>query len=516
MSTVRDWPRQLGLPLGLAAMQTCWLYPWALLFGLWVRPGEGAPLLSAGWIVLLLAGGHLAARALTLRRWPLARARAALVALGLVAVVLAVRGHYLGRFAATDPAWLDALARALATALPRPNAASLAAALGLLLWWRGLAQAQSSVTFERVERGFIFGLLALVGVALVALAVGAVAYDWLQRSAAVYFVGFFFVSLVTLALARLGEVRAQARSAGKALDVNPQWLAVLFGITTAILLLVVALAGLLSFDLIAAVLGPLLGPVGSLAWLLFEAAALLVGLLLTPLYYLILWLRRGAVPTPYEAPDNSFLEQLQKEGTRAVLAPEVLAVAKWVTALLLALLVVMLLARAVARRPEWRREEGVEEERESIWAWQALGATLLAWLRALRQRLFGAPARSTARPHSAAASASPFALTIRQVYWQLLQLGARRGVQRARHVTPYEHLQALRRRLGPEEDLAAITEAYVGARYGPVAPTADATEAVRARWQRLLAAADAGTEGVLPTETSARPSGPTEKSGSEE
>ncbi|MCL4466538.1 MAG: DUF4129 domain-containing protein [Chloroflexi bacterium] len=509
MNSNRAWLRLLGLPLSLAAMQTCWVYPWALLFGLWLRPGEAAPLLAAGWVLLLLAGSHLAALALSLRGWPLRRAQTALVALGLVAVALAVRADYLGGVALADPAWLGALLQALATALPRPNAPSLAVALGILLWWRGLAQAQNSVTFERVERGFLMGLAALVGLALVALAFVPAAYAWLQQRTAVYFVGFFFLSLVLLALTRLNEVRAQARTAGKTLGVSPQWLAVLLATTTIILLLVVALAGLLSFDLIAAVAGPLLSPLGALLGLLFEGLVLLVGLLLTPLFYLILWLRQGAVPTPFQAPDNSWLEQLQKEGTQAVLAPEVAMIAKWVAAVVLVLLVVLLLARAVGRRREWVREADVDEERDSLWAWRTLGAALLAWLRSLWRRLPGASARGEAgSPAPRAVVASPLVLTIRQIYWQLLQLGARQGVARPRHATPYEHLGALRRRLGPADDLAAITEAYVGARYGPVAPTPDETEAVRARWRRLVAAAEEGMDEGSAREAPAQPSRP--------
>ena len=59
---------------------------------------------------------------------------------------------------------------------------------------------------------------------------------------------------------------------------------------------------------------------------------------------------------------------------------------------------------------------------------------------------------------------------------------------RARSQTPYEYLGVLRRALpGRQEEVSAITEAYVAAHYGQVPDTRDELDHLRACWQRIRA-----------------------------
>jgi hypothetical protein len=77
-------------------------------------------------------------------------------------------------------------------------------------------------------------------------------------------------------------------------------------------------------------------------------------------------------------------------------------------------------------------------------------------------------------------------LSIRQIYGRLLQMAARLGRPRSPERTPYEYLGELKELLPVcVDDLSAITEAYVCARYGAAAADIQTLDAVEQAWQRV-------------------------------
>ena len=92
-------------------------------------------------------------------------------------------------------------------------------------------------------------------------------------------VGFFFVSLVTLALGRLESLRTRTRTLG----VNGQWLAVLIVVAGSIVLLALVLGQLVSFDVLLMVTRPLFDLFGKLL-------LLLAYIVIIPLAYVVEWL----------------------------------------------------------------------------------------------------------------------------------------------------------------------------------------------------------------------------------
>jgi len=217
-----------------------------------------------------------------------------------------------------------------------------------------------------------------------------------------------------------------------------------------------------------------------------------------PLAYVAAWLieriREALAARSVEGgagmPFAEFLRQLgERRRDPIVPSDEAILAAEWV---LLAIAVISMgLALAAALR-WWRareEEEGVEEERESVWSWQAAASSLWEWL----ARLFGLqraqPAVASVSPPPVTVPDGPPALAnIRAIYRELLALAAARGSARPPAATPGEHLPALQAALDPDDDLAALTAEYARARYGAAPPDETALSAAKKGWARVRAA----------------------------
>jgi uncharacterized membrane protein len=108
-----------------------------------------------------------------------------------------------------------------------------------------------------------------------------------------------------------------------------------------------------------------------------------------------------------------------------------------------------------------------------------LRSALLNWWQS-EQRSAPPPAVPITTPAGGAAVAN-----IRELYRQVLRLGASVGATRPTAATPYEHLATLQALLSPADDLAVITQAYVEARYADSEPTPAELDRLVARWQRV-------------------------------
>jgi hypothetical protein len=69
-----------------------------------------------------------------------------------------------------------------------------------------------------------------------------------------------------------------------------------------------------------------------------------------------------------------------------------------------------------------------------------------------------------------------------------MRLGAEAGYPRRQAQTPYEYLETLYQALpGSEEDVTAITEAYVQAHYGQLPDSLEELQRIRGCWVRAHA-----------------------------
>ncbi len=239
------------LTLGLAAMGVCWLYPWSLLAALWLGDTAGSGLLSPLTMLALVLLGA-AYTTFALRRLGKHHAQAALIGGALLASLVAVRIDQYSNAGALD--WMARLATSLALLLGAPATPVVALLLALLLWRRGAQLASDMPAFPDVEASFRWSIGALIGFAVV-LAVGVRPSQQpaIELRATPFVVGSFFVALLTLALARLESLRTRSQ----ALALNTQWLGVLIGVAGLLVLGSLAVAQVLSFDLLLLATRPL-------------------------------------------------------------------------------------------------------------------------------------------------------------------------------------------------------------------------------------------------------------------
>jgi hypothetical protein len=205
------------------------------------------------------------------------------------------------------------------------------------------------------------------------------------------------------------------------------------------------------------------------------------------LVYLLLSLLRanGGQQPPQPLQPADINNRLQ--GLSAVqISPELLAVLKAGGAAVLIVTALVVVARAASR---WRLSsadaDATDEQRESVWEPGRLKRLLLAWLNALLARFRrGAPplvetSAQAEGPQAARAS------SIRELYRQVLRLGASAGARRQAATTPLEHLGPLQDSLEPADDVAQLTAAYLRVRYAEVEPTPAEAAAARDQLDRL-------------------------------
>ena len=474
---------RLSLNLGLVAMEVCWLVPWAVLLGLWTNSAQFHQLLSRASIAAIVLLGSLSTQALGRRAAANRRIRLGLVALGVLVSLIAVR---LDQYP-TSPGleWFALLVGAVAVMLGQVSVPALAFGLGLFLWWRGVRLGIQTASYSDVESAFRWGIGLLVVFALImAISTRPSLLPVIEAQTTPFVVGFFFFSLLTLAMGRLESLRTRTR----ALSINSQWLGVLVVVAGVVVLLALLVGQLLSFDLLVLATRPLFDLLGLVLLVLIYIIVIPMAYVVELLIYFILSLVNPDMsrqpPQPYQPGEvDNLLQRLLSQSV----SPELLAALKAVGAALVLGVALMMIARAAAR---WRSSttdaDAAGEERESLWDADRFKRALIAWLRALFRR--GAPALVGDSNQSATqvrGGARQAVASVRELYRQLLGLGETAGARRLPVTTPLEHLPSLQRSLEPDEDIARLTTAYVAVRYAEQEVSSTEIASLREQLERV-------------------------------
>jgi hypothetical protein len=474
---------RLSLTLGLAAMDTCWIYVWAVLFGLWSDPLRQLPLLSPPSLFGLVLLGALSTQWLGRLANINRVVKLGLLALGVGAVLVAVRAdQYPG---SSGLQWLGLLVGALVAVIGQVSGPALAFAAGLFGWWRGVRLGRQSPTYMDVESAFRWGIGLLVSFGLIMSATTRPnVIPAIEARTTFFVVAFFFVGLITLALGRLESLRTRTR----ALGVNGQWLGVLFGVAGLVVLLALLVGQLVSFDVLLVATRPIFDVVGWVLMALVYIIVIPLAWIIELVVYALLSLLRlnGDQPPPQPlqpAQVDNILQRIMSLG----LAPELVLALKTIGAALLLGVGLLVVARALRWwRPSSAEADATDEERDSMWASGRLRRALVAWLRALFQRrrpgLASAPTEAEVDPHELAMVGPA---SIRAVYRQLMIVAETHGVHRAPATTPLEHLPSLQSSLEPEDEVAHLTTAYVDVRYAEREASAAEIELARAQLERV-------------------------------
>ncbi|HEY7294644.1 MAG TPA: DUF4129 domain-containing protein, partial [Dehalococcoidia bacterium] len=369
---------------------------------------------------------------------------------------------------AFPPGWAG-LFRFLGNPSDTANAAGATAVYGIPLlviaWGRGVMLAQERLERSQALRSFSFGLGALV---LGLLAGGNTQARGAVNAASILLVAF---GLLTLALLHLREARPDGAGA-----LRGPWLLICAG-TIAMLALAGAAIGVL--------------PLGPAGWLYDHAIepALSVGLVLVSwalivIAYPFAWLiaqvlyhlvgnMKFTPPKPAEvSTDDSskLLKSSAQHGTSALL----IVLFKLVFVLLLVALLSYLAYRLFYRL---HRAQAEDEEREALEHEGSLRSDLLGLLRGLLPRRAAAePPREPALPGEL--------LRVRRLYLRMLDRAQHRGHARPAAATPVEFEPELEQTFVSSTP-AALTHAFVQARYGRVVPDEDGLRELEREAERL-------------------------------
>ena len=459
---------RLSLTLGLAAMDLCWVYPWSVLIGLW-SGGPGRPLLSPPGVFGMLVLGALTTQALGRYAAKRRSLRLSLAGLGAATASVAVRlDQYPGGGLVE---WLVPFLSAVAATLGQLSAPVLAFALALYVWWRGVRIGAQHPSFVDVETTFRWGIgLQIAFGLLIAITTRPSVLPSLEAQTTPFLVGFFFVSLLTLALGRLESLRSRTR----ALGLNTQWFGVLLVVAGLLVVVALMLGQLLSFDVLTSATRPLFDLLGRVLLVLVYAIVIPLAYVIEWVIYLVLSLIHfNADQPPPQPPQPSDIDDLLQRLFSQVFPPELLVALKAVGAAALLLLALVIVSRALKHwRPSTADASVTNEERDSVFDPELLMQLWRHWLQRVlgrRQRSSDRDARACSEPGLIAAEES--LVSVRALYRTVLRLGESVGARRAIATTALEHLPALQHSLEPADGLTDLTDAYLKARYAELADT---------------------------------------------
>jgi hypothetical protein len=380
--------------------------------------------------------------------------------------------------------------------------AALAGIVCMAAWSLGSYRTADSLDFNIAFKMFVVGLVAIGGSFFLAnlLAVRELTgFNMSTYLSGVDAIPMWFVgaSLVAMALGNRELVRRETGSTHARF-----WTPVLMACVLFVLVLSF-LDGALSFDRLLDFAR------GVVTWTLFGVAFLLYSLL-----YLIFSMFHTNVPyfrrTPIVAakeqttvvpdPFKELRRQFDEMGTTQ---PSI-DLQNIFTLVAVALVCIVLLASLVIvgrrlRRTREDRSKNLPEDRESFGSWALLKRQISLWWSTLLARLFPKQQVAQARPGidelatlrgKAEWSGT---LSVRQIYARLQAAATRRGYPRAPQQTPLEYLDVLSRAMPHlRTDFAAITSAYLEARYSPMPASAPAVTSATNAWKHAEAQLDDG------------------------
>lgn len=468
-AVLREHWRQEVLLLTLAAMETCWIYPWLLFFTR--LAGERQNTVPAIAVFASLFGAIAVARVLSVLDVRLVHHQVIVVVLAIVSTHFLIRLYIFPDYAPLDPRWWSDLIRQTAHIWQRIPAALVVAFINLLIWWRGIALPREDLGVESVGFYFRWGIVALIW-----FFVASVFDTPLSVTAWVF--AYFFCGLLAVALARVHEV--SRGHTGIRTPFNTSWAATVLVGTLAVIGLGTLIAGLLSVESLTALiiwLSPLIAIVQAVVLII---ATVLGRILLEPLLQFLIGLFEHVFQS------NAFQEWFQSNPSEMLQfspqpyrPPLFIQILGWVVPLVILGLVVLAIAMTISRRLQ--EQSGREVERESVWTSANLVRDMQDALRVLLKQIQEQAAQLMHMREEEFTTES-----IRKIYASLTRLAAREGHPRAEAETPYEYLDRLRQTMpGNEGDVALITQAYVRAHYGEEPDDALELRRVREAWFRV-------------------------------
>ena len=439
-----SWQRAT-LMLALAGMEVSWLAP--LVMTLHARSWSVSPIwylfgLSAITLLLMAVANYLSVRQVNSPAFE-----------GIVLATIILLGLFILRlyvFWGEPLLSLRWLRLAFFEADPRRVETLLVLATLGYLWFRAVTFLQRDISFFVIGYDFRKGVLGLI--------LGVSLYTVLSHQSPILFVyTFFFFSLIAVALGRV-EDKAQAVG-GSGRPFGPGWVGLLAASSVLVLALGAVISSIWSLSGFRR-FGQMIAPTGSVLGRVFETLALAFLRLLEPLIqWLIAFIRANlgdqvqSLQLQEPPPLGEILGQNGGQGTVAGsgLPPWIHIVLAYVLPALGVLLVLLALVLWLERRGKrWSRSASEERERTPGEERQGLGRLVSGGLSRLRNLAnligqFGLGRRFYA------------AVSVRNIYANMLRLAAERGYPRHPAQTPNDFLPRLHERFRIRKWRSAIS-----------------------------------------------------------
>ena len=485
------------MPVLVVFVEVLWLYPWVVWISGWDILGLDEPPLTLIGALVIAIGAERLPRVFLALGGQLERARVTSLFAVVVLLALIVRLDSGGGYILWDTDWRGYAEDNLVLIVG-------GLALGAILAYRGLSMGVELPSFDGLYRRFVVGAISLL-VLLVMWSVTAQAQGFpsIPASTGVYLASYFFTGLLVLALSHLRTFKAAMAQHQEATSFLNRWsLSLLLGVLVLIVAASLGIASIFSFDLATL----LLDPVKTLAQWILIAFTYAVILPIALVVEGILWVIKRFSSSNEAEFDPIDLSQFQDEatpeepisdllpGTEMVesggIPPELILALKWGLFAIVAMVVIFVLARALARYRKGRSDDEVEEVSESLLSWSVFRADLSSFLSGLfnhfRRRMHEA-AEPVPPPLSVTEMEVDFdrQFTTREIYQGLLWEARQSGLARLGPETPYEYQGKLESHLADDVELESITRAYVAERYGGAQTDSERLKLLNMMWRRL-------------------------------
>ncbi len=482
-----NWLSDGAIPLLVALLRVLWLAPWLELVRQWAAPPAHAPILSLGLMLAFMGCSMTVARLAAGRIANLSLGRGVLVVCGFAAILFVLWWQFYrasSRF--LDTRWLNAMAAEFGGwegSLPAPL---FALPLLMYLWLQGTIDGQRPLDRDDTWRAFTVGFLALVLCAIVSFAAGKGIPSGLSNLVLL----FFATGMAALALSSLETTRGYASGKGEGqIAVDRYWLVSVASVIVVLLAVGLLLSIVLTPDVAARMLAwtsGVMDVLGKLLYYVLLVFAYLIFALLQPLIDFMQSQMKGQnADQQLQIPDYKEQFQEVQKGT-ATLPPELSGILRWLGLAVFILLVGLVFALAL-RRLQRRKDEVINETRESILTRDLLSRQLRDLLRN-RLRRWRGQAAQTLSPFLSLDGEPETRRQIRQIYQSFLAAMSERGRPRGRGQTAAEYERTVQGDVAQEQAaLAALTDGYVQARYAARPPQQGRVESVRQAWRRLQA-----------------------------
>ncbi len=465
--------RRRVLFLGLGLMEAGWVSVYAPLL---VPPLQGVPLhtfilLLWAWILLnALLGHRLLFSTLDNRRL-----YAVLMAVPALTYILLARLLLFPRTPLLALHWLGpTLLRPLYLIHPGPELGLLL--FVLLVWWRGLGVVQMPGSLASVALRFRGQILGLV--------LGIILLSTQHLGDPVPSVWAFFLgSLMSLALVRVEAVGDLAGKAGQTFD--RAWVGITLGMTAFIVGVGGLLARVITLENAARAypyVRPALQLLARVLFLLVAVIGFVIGRVVLYLIRLLFGETKIEINvSPLNVPQAPPPKRPSPVHWNTPWLKWLAAHAELVVGALILFLILAFIVVGVRR--EVKRLARVREEEASVGSMGEMAADVGQGMRSLWGRLRDA---WHLLRHYGPGATFLAALSVHNIYVNLLRLSAQQGVTRREAETPYEHLQRLERAFPHlQGEMTAIVDAFVAAHYGDLAVDEDALDALRRAWERI-------------------------------